>query len=199
MTSRFTHTALIIVDMQNDFVLGGGSLPVPGAAEITGKINAFASKLKAEGATIVATKDWHPQTHCSFKANGGLWPRHCVQDGFGAELVGDLDTKLLDAIIHKGSNVDHDSYSGFKDDNSTYTGLSGYLTEKGISEVYVCGLALDYCVKATARDAADYGFETTVIADLTRAVDPAFTADKLNDGAGPYTTVEVMNTEDFLL
>jgi nicotinamidase/pyrazinamidase len=162
--------ALIVVDLQNDFVTG--SLAVPDAQDVTEPINRLAEGFNRAGATVIATKDWHPPAHCSFSPNSGLWPIHCVQGSSGADLVSGLRTDVIDTIIHKGMSESADSYSGFRDDGGRRTGLSGLLRERGVTRVFVVGLALDFCVKATADDAADLGFETYIVTDLTRAVDP---------------------------
>lgn len=141
----------------------------------------------------VATQDWHPRGHVSFaSAHPGrqpldvielygheqvLWPDHCVQGTPGAELVAQLPWERVSAIIRKGNNPDVDSYSGFRNNwdpqgERPPTGLAGYLREQGVHDVWICGLARDYCVKWTAEDAAQAGFNAHVLWDLTRAVDP---------------------------
>jgi nicotinamidase/pyrazinamidase len=174
--------ALIIVDMQYDF-MPGGALAAPGGDEIVPLING----LQASFDVIVATQDWHPAGHGSFasahpahevgeiiKLNGldqELWPDHAVQGARGAELSSDLDTSRIDRIFRKGMNPAVDSYSGFFDNGQQGdTGLNDYLQSQGVTKVYVVGLALDYCVKYTALDAQRLGYETTVIVDATRAV-----------------------------
>lgn len=177
--------ALILVDIQNDF-LPGGSLPVPFGNEIVSLVN----ELQHSFQLIVATQDWHPRNHKSFASNHTgkvpfekiilhgidqvLWPDHCVQGSPGAEFHPDLHMNNVEAIFRKGMNPDIDSYSGFFDNgHKKSTGLAGYLRERKVSRVYICGLAADYCVGFTAKDALKENFETYVIEDATRAIDPA--------------------------
>lgn len=183
--------ALIVVDVQPDFV-PGGALPVEGGDEIL----AGMARLMAEGPfdLQVATQDWHPRGHVSFASQHPgkgpmdvielhghdqvLWPDHCIQGTAGAELHPGLPWTHVEAIIRKGTSPDSDSYSGFRnnwnaDGDRRRTGLAGYLRERGVASVYLCGLARDVCVRWTAEDAAAAGFETFVIWDLTRSVDPS--------------------------
>jgi nicotinamidase-related amidase len=153
--------ALIIVDVQNDFC-PGGALAVPHGDEVVAPIN----RLLQYPWLAVATKDWHPAEHCSFQAQGGPWPPHCVQRTAGAELHPELDTAHIQVIITKGSRPDRDAYSGFDGTN-----LTNLLREKGVSRVVVCGLATDYCVRATAQDALKEGFEVLVPEDAIRGVE----------------------------
>ncbi len=176
--------ALLIVDIQNDFC-PGGALAVPEGNEIVPLINQLAQNDFFD--LIVATQDWHPADHFSFASqhpsknigeiielNGQtqvLWPDHCVQDTNGAQLYGELDETNLDRVFQKGQNREVDSYSGFYDnDHHTSTGLGEYLKEQNISEVFVCGLATDYCVKYSAIDATQLGFQTFLIEDAARGV-----------------------------
>jgi nicotinamidase/pyrazinamidase len=176
------HSALIIVDMQYDF-LPGGSLPTSGGDEIIDTINA----LQPHFDLVVATQDWHPPDHGSFaSAHPGhdigdvidlhglpqiLWPDHAVQESPGAELVAELDQSRIARVFRKGTNPAVDSYSGFFDNGQRGdTGLQAYLEGEGVTEVFVVGLALDYCVKYTALDARRIGLQTTVITDASRAV-----------------------------
>lgn len=174
--------ALIVVDIQNDF-LPGGALAVPGGDEIIPVVN----KLMAQFPLVVATQDWHPPGHGSFaSAHNGknpfeeielnglqqtLWPDHCVQETSGAEFALQLLIGPIEAIFRKGMDPGIDSYSGFYDNgHRKATGLSGFLKSRGVTDVYVCGLAADYCVYFTAADAIDEGFNTAIIADATRAI-----------------------------
>lgn len=174
--------ALVIVDMQYDF-LPGGSLPTTGGDAIVGLIN----RLQDAFDLVVATQDWHPADHGSFASmhpgkspgevidlNGleqVLWPDHAVQNSSGAELVDELDQASIARVFRKGTNPDVDSYSGFFDNGQRGdTGLNDYLKAQGVTEVFVVGLALDYCVKYTALDAARMGYDTTLIVDASRAV-----------------------------
>jgi nicotinamidase/pyrazinamidase len=153
--------ALIIVDVQNDFC-PGGMLAVPSGDEVIAPIN----RLLQYSWLTVATKDWHPAEHCSFQAQGGPWPPHCVQGTAGAELHPQLDTARILAIITKGSRPDRDAYSGF--DGTT---LAHLLRDKGVTRVVVCGLATDYCVRATTHDALKEGFEVLMLGDAMRGVE----------------------------
>ncbi len=173
---------LVIIDVQNDFI-PGGALAVPGGDEIIGLIN----KLQPEFDLIIATQDWHPEGHSSFAASHPgkkefevidlqghqqvLWPVHCVQNTRGADFHPDLETSRIETIFRKGTNPGIDSYSGFYDNSHLKsTGLDGYLKEKGAEELYFCGLAAEYCVYFSIKDALDEGFDATLIEDATRAL-----------------------------
>ncbi|MFX1573929.1 MAG: bifunctional nicotinamidase/pyrazinamidase [Promethearchaeota archaeon] len=181
--------ALIIVDMQNDFI-PGGSLAVEEGDLIINDINDTAEKFKKASAKIVFTQDWHPQNHLSFASNHPeknpgdefmsedgsigpvLWPDHCVQESQGAEFHKNLKLNLADKIIQKGMNPNVDSYSGFQDnDKKSETGLREYLNSYGIKRIFICGLALDYCCYFTAIDGFDFGYDVYFLVDLTRGVD----------------------------
>lgn len=185
-TSLKRDDALLVVDMQNDF-MPDGALPVEAGDAIVTGINRTMKTFHRSGLTVVLTQDWHPANHQSFaSAHKGmkpydpfeapgigpvLWPDHCVQGTRGAEFHADLETTLAHAIVRKGYRSEIDSYSGFRDnDKKSSTGLDGFLRGKGISRIFVCGLALDYCVFFTAADGVDMGFEVLAITDLTRAV-----------------------------
>ena len=174
--------ALILVDLQYDFCPNGALAVKEGDQLIP-----IANKLMSHFDLVVATQDWHPANHGSFAANHPwrkpgqvielnglsqiLWPIHCVQGSFGAEFVQELDTDKIDKIFPKGTDVGIDSYSGFFDNgHQKSTGMGDYLQEKDVKEVYVMGLAADYCVKFTALDAAELGFETYLISDATKGV-----------------------------
>ena len=177
--------SLIIVDIQNDFVTGG-SLEVPGGEQIIPLANQISKKFDL----VVATQDWHPQDHKSFASShegkrpfdkiqlGGieqvLWPDHCVQGSPGAELHASLNLNRVEAIFRKGMDPEIDSYSAFYDNgHKKLTGLAGYLKSRGVQSVYICGLAGDYCVFYSAKDALKEGFKTFVIEDATRSIFPA--------------------------
>jgi nicotinamidase/pyrazinamidase len=160
--------ALIIVDLQPDFMPGG-----PLAVAEGDRIAAPIGRLASHFSTVVATQDWHPAGHVSFAERGGPWPPHCVAGSAGAEVHDALPDELVTLKLRKGTAQDVDSYSGFRDDAGAGTGLAGFLRERGIERLFVCGLARDYCVRATAIDGAAAGFDVVVIDDLTRAVDPA--------------------------
>lgn len=175
--------ALIVVDIQYDF-LPGGSLAVAGGDEIIEPINALAQRFR----NVVLTQDWHPAGHISFASSHDgmapfqmielpygpqvLWPDHCVIGTKGAEFSVALDIPHVQTIIRKGYRETIDSYSGFREnDHSTQTGLAGYLRERGLKRLFICGLATDFCVAWTAEDGLAAGFETVVIEDATRAID----------------------------
>ncbi len=175
--------ALIIVDIQNDFC-PGGALAVRGGDEVVGIANQLMKKFDL----VVATQDWHPKDHGSFAANRPgtksydmgelsglpqvLWPVHCVQESAGAAFHDDLDVRLIHKIFHKGMNPQVDSYSGFFDNGRRQaTGLGDFLKMREADQVYVLGLATDYCVKYTALDAADLGFKTYLVEDGCRGVE----------------------------
>ncbi len=174
---------LLIIDVQNDFC-PDGALPVEGGNEIVPVINSFIWKFNR----VVATQDWHSADQISFASNHKgkkpfdeidlngyrqtLWPDHCVQGSSGADFHPDLNTILVDLIVRKGTSADVDSYSAFlENDRITKTGLDGYLTSIGASEVYLCGLATDFCVYYSAMDARTFGFKTAVIIDACRGID----------------------------
>jgi nicotinamidase/pyrazinamidase len=175
--------ALIIVDVQNDF-LPGGALAVKDGDAVIPVINNLQKKFDL----VVATQDWHPADHKSFAIshpgkkvfeeiilNGlpqVLWPEHCVQQTVGAEFSPSLDTKKIEAVFRKGMDKNIDSYSGFFDNGKKKaTGAGAYLKGRGVSSIFVCGLAADYCVNFTALDGLELGFQSTIITDATRAID----------------------------
>jgi nicotinamidase/pyrazinamidase len=174
--------ALILVDIQNDF-LPGGALAVPNGDVVV----PIANRLQAAFPIVIATQDWHPANHGSFAANHPgknvfeqidlkglpqtLWPVHCVQGTKGAELACGLERERITKIFPKGTDTGIDSYSGlFDNGHRKSTGLGEWLKAKGVTEVFVCGLATDYCVKFTALDAAQGGFKTRFIEDASRGV-----------------------------
>ena len=167
--------ALVVVDMQNDFADPGGSLTVAGAPSIVPVVNAQVASARANHALIVFTQDWHPKHTPHFARDGGVWPVHCVADTWGAALHPDL---VVDGpIVRKGANGE-DGYSGFTmrdplGEATVATELAGLLRERGVASVVVCGLATDYCVLATALDAVELGFATSLLLDGARAVDLA--------------------------
>jgi nicotinamidase/pyrazinamidase len=187
--------ALIIVDVQNDF-LSSGALAVPCGDEIVPVVN----RLQRAFDIVVATQDWHPPNHGSFAANHPgkkvyekielhglpqtLWPVHCVQNTRGAELASGLNQNRITKIFQKGTDAGVDSYSGlFDNGHRKSTGLGEWLKERGVTEVFVCGLATDYCVKFTALDAAQSGFKTSFIEDASRGVNvrPGDVADAITE------------------
>lgn len=163
------------MDLQNDFC-EGGALAVPGANAIIPVIN----KLMPTFELVIATMDWHPEGHCSFRSshddkyagNEQLWPDHCVQCTFGSELHPELDSDCIDKVIAKGTHDHADSYSGFYDNNGMYsTELDKFLQEKKINDLVICGLATDYCVKYTVLDALMLKYTAIVILDACAGVD----------------------------
>ena len=175
--------ALILVDIQNDFV-AGGALAVPAGEQVVPVANLLMDRFDH----VVATQDWHPPDHGSFASQHPghsigdviqlagleqvLWPDHCVQDTPGAAFVADLNPDGIDHVFVKGTDPSVDSYSGFFDNaRRRATGLADHLQARGVTAVYIIGLATDYCVKFTALDACDLGFATTLIRDGVRSVD----------------------------
>jgi len=155
--------ALLIVDFQNDFT-PGGALGVDGGDEIAGRLNELAADARFE--LVVATRDWHPPDHGSFREQGGIWPVHCVQDSDGAELHPGLDRTRVDVVVDKGQDPGADGYSGFE-----ATLLEELLRARGVDHVTIGGIATDYCVKNTALDALRLGFGVTVDRDAVRGVE----------------------------
>ncbi len=175
-------SALLIIDVQNDFC-PGGALPVPDGDKVVSPIN----KISPVFFKVIATQDWHPPGHISFAGTHGkkpfetitlpgltqvLWPDHCVPGTWGAEFHRDLDLRHVDMILRKGNNPGIDSYSAFlENDKKTETGLHHYLHGLEIDTVYLCGLATDYCVYFSALDARYFDFNTFVILDASRGID----------------------------
>jgi len=182
-------TALLLIDIQNDF-MPGGALAVPGGDEIIPMVNHLMSGFDL----VVATQDWHPADHGSFAANHPgkalfeqidldglpqtLWPVHCVQNTGGALFAPSLDTRRIERVFTKGLNPRIDSYSGFYDNgHRASTGMGGWLKARGVRKLCIAGVATDYCVKFTVLDALTEGFEVQLLADACRGVD-------LNTGDG---------------
>ena len=178
-----SRTALLVIDVQNDFI-PGGQLPVPEGDLIVPLINRLGDRFKQ----VIIAQDWHPPGHASFASSHPgrepyevielpygaqtLWPDHCVRATTGAELHKDLNLPHAQLIIRKGCNPDIDSYSAFLEaDRKTTTGLAGYLKERGIDTLYLVGLALDFCVMFSALDARAAGFNVFVVLDACRAID----------------------------
>ena len=167
------RTALIVVDVQNDFADPAGSLYVAGGELLPAPIDALVTTALDAAAFVVYTQDWHPATTPHFARDGGIWPVHCVRDTWGAALHPGLDVR--GPVVRKGSNGE-DGYSGFTmrdavTGRSMPTELADLLEDRGIERVAVCGLATDYCVGATALDAQDLGLDTTLLLGLVRPVD----------------------------
>ena len=177
-----TQELLLVVDIQNDF-MPGGALAVPEGDAIVPLVNHLAARFPH----IVLTQDWHPKGHFSFAASHpgrlpfetvtaaygpqALWPDHCVQGTPGAEFHRDLAIPHAELVIRKGYNAGVDSYSAFREADGRPTGLAGYLRERGVTHIVVAGLALDFCVAWSTRDAAAAGFVVTVVEDACRAID----------------------------
>jgi nicotinamidase/pyrazinamidase len=181
------HDALIIVDMQNDF-MPGGALPVEEGDQIIDDINFVIKIFRNNNGIVVLTQDWHPENHMSFASshhgkNPGdefqsegigpiLWPDHCVHGSKGARFHDKLKINLAHVIIRKGYNPNVDSYSGFiENDKKSETGLAGFLKSLNIKRIFICGLALDYCCYFTALDGFDFGFKVYFLVNLTRGID----------------------------
>ena len=160
--------AIIVVDVQNDFV-EGGALAVSGGRALVPKINDFVREAGPD-AVVIFTMDWHPANHAQFKMKGGIWPMHCVQGTPGAELVRELEIPSASEIVRKGTQPERDGYSGFESENKRGQTLQEILQERGVRRVYVCGIATDYCVRATALDAVKAGYEVHVRSDLIAGV-----------------------------
>jgi nicotinamidase/pyrazinamidase len=158
--------ALIVVDLQPDFMPGG-----PLAVAEGDRIAAPIGRLARHFSTVVATQDWHPPAHVSFAERGGPWPPHCLAGSAGAEVHPGLPDELVTSKVRKGTGKDVDSYSGFRDDAGAATGLAGYLRERGVREVWLAGLATDFCVAHSALDAVAQGFAVTLLEDACRAID----------------------------
>ena len=165
-----TKTALIVVDVQKDFC-EGGALSAADTLSLLEPLRKQVEEARHKGALIVYTRDWHPQNHSSFRSHGGPWPMHCVADSPGAQLMPPLEARKEDVVVNKGVSTEGAGYSGFED-----TGLAKRLRDAGVDKVAVTGIATEYCVRATALDAVRARFDTTVLSDLIRAVNPADTA-----------------------
>ncbi len=161
-----SNDALIVVDVQNDFC-SGGALPVPFGEQVARPINSIQKYFDH----LVFSRDWHPEEHCSFsyapEYRDGSWPHHCIEDTPGAEFMGDLRVPVDALIVNKATNPDRDTYSAFDGTN-----LGEILKRRGVQRVFITGLALDYCVKATALDALKEGFTVLLVEDAVRAVTP---------------------------
>jgi nicotinamidase/pyrazinamidase len=172
VTDYDSATALIVVDVQNDFADPKGSLYVAGGEDVVARANEEIAEAVAAGALVVYTQDWHPPATPHFQSQGGVWPVHCVQETWGAAFHPALE--VSGGVVRKGSGAE-DGYSGFTTRDATSgeqhpTELASLLRSRGVEHVVVVGLATDYCVKETAVDAARLGWDTTVVTDATRAV-----------------------------
>jgi nicotinamidase/pyrazinamidase len=188
--SRYDEqTALVVVDLQNDFADPAGSLSVAGGDTIVPRVNQAVADAVERGVLVVATQDWHPESTPHFAKDGGIWPVHCVGGTWGAELAPSFALPLDAPRVRKGMHGE-DGYSGFTmrdalTGEETPTELEGLLRARAIERVVVCGLATDYCVKATALDAVRLGFEVELLGDAVAAVNL-----EADDGARALTEIE---------
>lgn len=183
--------ALLIVDVQSDF-LAGGSLAVPQGDQVIPVINGYLAAFQQAGLPVLATRDWHPSDHCSFRAQGGPWPPHCVTGSAGADFSPGLKLPVDVIVISKATDRQRDAYSGFEG-----TELDHLLREAGVARLFIGGLATDYCVLNTVRDALRLGYQTLLLQDAVRAVDvrpgdgERALADMLNQGALALTLNQI--------
>jgi nicotinamidase/pyrazinamidase len=165
--------ALLLIDIQNDFV-PGGALAVPKGHEVVRVANRWIDQFLRSNDLVIATQDWHPPSHSSFisqNASGGIWPDHCVQFTHGAEFVAGLNVDAIQTVVRKGTDPRIDSYSGFFDtDHQKQTELAGVLRKASVDAVVILGLATEYCVKFTALDARQLGLTTNVVREGCRAI-----------------------------
>jgi nicotinamidase/pyrazinamidase len=173
VTSYDERTALLVVDIQNDFTDHSGTLAVDGGEIIVPRVNQEIADALAAGALVVYTQDWHPPTTPHFFKDGGIWPEHCVRETWGAEFYPDLHVE--GEVVRKGVDG-HDGYSGFsvrdpESGETSSTTLEALLRDRGIEHLVICGLATDYCVVETVLDARTLGFPVDVVQDAIRAVD----------------------------
>ena len=169
-----SRDALIVVDVQNDF-MPWGALPVNGADSIIPVVNRYLKLFSEVGLPVFATRDWHPENHVSFKENGGIWPRHCVQWSEGAAFAKGLELPPETFIINKGDRPELEAYSGFQG-----TLLEQLLRERGVRRVFVCGVATDYCVKNTVLGALNLGYSCVLLADAVKGVALETTREAVN-------------------
>lgn len=203
------YEVLLVIDVQNDFC-PGGALAVPGGAEVIPVIHTIAPRFEH----VILTQDWHTANHQSFaSAHAGkreyeqielgygaqtLWPDHCVQGTGGAEFHRDLQVTRAELILRKGFRAQIDSYSAFfENDRTTPTGLAGYLRERGLTRLFLCGLAYDFCVGYSALDARQLGFETTVMRDACRGIDLNGSVARM-DAEFAVAGVRVINSTELL-
>ncbi len=161
--------ALSVTDMQNDF-LPGGALAVSGGDTIVPAVNHCISLFYKAGLPIFITRDWHPADHCSFKEKGGPWPPHCVRNTEGAEFSSDLAIPETAVIISKGENPESEQYSTFQGSDSAGNTESALMKSLGIERIFICGLATEYCVLSSVKDARAEGYAVYVLIDAVKAV-----------------------------
>lgn len=169
MHSFQTHDALLIIDPQNDF-FPMGALPVPEGDQIIPVLNTCISQAVDADIPILVSRDWHPNNHCSFKSQGGIWPPHCIQNTQGAAFHEALDLPSNALIINKAFTAAKDAYSAFEGQLVSGEALDVYLKTKQVKRLWIGGLALDYCVKATVLDGIKAGFEVNLILSATREI-----------------------------
>lgn len=157
--------ALLIIDLQHDF-LPGGSLPVPQGDAVISPLNLYIDKFRTRGLPMIATRDWHPVNHCSFRERGGRWPPHCVRDTPGAEFAAGLCLPADTWVIDKATDPDREALSAF-----AVAGFDREMRGRGIRRLFVGGLATDYCVHDTVLDALQHGYQVVVLLDAIRPVD----------------------------
>jgi nicotinamidase/pyrazinamidase len=159
-----TRQALVIVDLQRDFC-PGGALPVREGDEVIEPINGLIRKFQAEDMPVLFTRDWHPKNHCSFKSQGGIWPPHAVRDTPGAQFPPSLHVPKSATIVSKATGRDAEAYSGFQG-----TDLGARLRSMGVKDLFIAGLATDYCVKNTVIDGIGEGFRVSLVTDCVKGV-----------------------------
>ena len=159
------YSALVVVDIQNDFCAENGALPVPGCHSIIENVNKYIEMFERAKRVIVASRDWHPPNHISFKMRGGPWPPHCVQGSAGADFYPGLKLPDKAIIISKGTDPDAEAYSAFDK-----TELHYILSKLGVRRVFVCGVATEYCVRATVKDALELGYEVILLGDAIAGI-----------------------------
>lgn len=167
--------ALLAVDVQRDFE-PGGALAVPNGDEVAAVLAGCIDEFNRRNLPVVASRDWHPQDHCSFQAQGGPWPPHCVANTPGAELDPALRLPTDAKIVDKAQNADRDAYSAFEGSE-----LHAWLGEKGVQRLFIGGLATEYCVLNTANDALRHGYKVVLLEDAIRAIDPAAGQNAIED------------------
>lgn len=196
MPDRNRKNVFIGVDIQNDFANKTGALYVKNK-NIGEEVNNYLIDTEGDFEKVIFTKDFHPRGHVSFKSEGegGIWPDHCIAGTTGAEIVDEIAPGLINIIVNKGQDAYYDSYSGIKDDNGKLTGLDKLLDKD--TDVYVAGLAFDYCVKFTAIDCVPYAKRVIVVKPLTASVDPARDAENIKEMVDKGVIV-LENTTDFM-
>ena len=163
-------SALLVIDVQNDFC-PGGSLPVADGHRVVAELNRYIEAFQAAGRPIFASRDWHPTRTTHFIEHGGAWPAHCVQGTPGAEFHPDLRLPAETVVVSKGMGAEEDSYSAFEARDEEGRPLAQLLADRGVRRLYLGGLATDYCVKHSTLDARRAGFEVVVLSDAVRGVD----------------------------